>query len=289
MKQLANASACRAQLSSLTAQYTSVLVAFVISPILAACGAGQNVAQSPAPVPAPQAESTTASSTTTPTDHGETSKLESKGQGAGTGGQTAKADAHRTLTPVEQEAFLTACMGKMPNKDYCTCSMRVAEGVVPANEWQLGEMTEETKIALSKEASAQCKDTLKPDQVQAQFIKGCLQGLPRGDAYCSCAAKKIYAKLGIDGMVGLVAAAQVTELAETCSDKLSEELIYNRFLRGCSEKSSPVLCECMWKQLRRTFKAAELNNSKLPETQKFQQAIAQARPVCDKAATPKRR
>jgi hypothetical protein len=287
MKRFANTGVFRAQATSMNAQCMSTLVGFVVISIFAACGAGQNVTQGPAPSTVAPPESTAASGTTSPT--GDTTTLETKGQGAGADGQAVPTAAHRTLTPTEQQAFINACMGKMPNKDYCTCSMHVAEGVVPANEWQLGEMTEETKSALGKQASAQCKDKLKSEEVQAQFIKGCLQGLPKGNAYCACAAKKIYNQLGIDGMIGLATTAQVTELAETCSDKLSEELIYNRFLRGCSEKGSPAACECMWKQLRRTFKPAELNNSKLLETQKLQQAVAQARPICDKTVAPKRR
>jgi hypothetical protein len=199
-----------------------------------------------------------------------------------------KPAAKKSSMPEDQQpAFMLGCVAQAPastkgeTEAYCRCGMQVAGEVVPAAEWTAG-LSPTTRGQLATRTIQECRKHLSDASIEAAFMHGCVGKDATKNKYCGCSAKAIKDKVGVEGLMGTEPSPDAIQAIAPCSKLMPESMVRPNFVAACSKHADAPSCECLWTELRKNHKVAELADEETEKTPKFRGALVKALPVCKK-------
>lgn len=220
----------------------TLFIGFVTSLLVAACGGGAQPAAAPNESAAPPSEQPAASAPAAETSAQAKPNIES-----------------------QREPFIQGCMARTQAPDYCECGFQQFRDVFKDEDLSKPLEKNDPRLkSLQEKIVAGCASKLNEEQVQANFIKGCVDGDDRKSNYCKCAWPALRKQLSVPDFLGDGETPRFAEAKKSmvvaCKGKLPVDVAKEDFMTGC-KKDRPELdktCTCLWGKIKAKFSAEEL-------------------------------
>jgi hypothetical protein len=184
-----------------------------------------------------------------------------KGPGETEAGESASSPPLRA----QREAFMQSCMPRALSPDYCECGFEQFRVIFKDVDLNHELPPDDPHLVRLKEQTLEsCASKLREDQVQANFVKGCIDGDDRKRSYCSCAWPALRKSLAVSDFVladldGPRFFDAKKSMVVACKGKFPPEVARSDFMTACTkDESTAKVCECLWKKLKAKFTMEEL-------------------------------
>ncbi|HEV8549287.1 MAG TPA: hypothetical protein VGQ57_09665 [Polyangiaceae bacterium] len=180
-------------------------------------------------------------------------------------GETESDTSGNPSLRAQREAFMQSCMPRALSPDYCECGFEQFRAVfkdvdltkdLPQDDPHFKELGERTL--------ENCASKLREDQVQSNFVKGCVGGDERKRSYCACAWPALRKSLAVSDFVladleGPRFLDAKKGMVVACKGKFPAEVARSDFMTACTkDQTTGKVCECLWKKLKAKFTMEEL-------------------------------
>lgn len=142
-------------------------------------------------------------------------------------------------------------------------------------------------MAPPEDAGAPATPKKTTEEHHHEFMTGCGRRARTSADYCECAWGEFHKELSDDDM-------DAPELDRTkvdkvkarvlvaCASFVSEDMVHADFAKACASGKSELepYCDCTWKELRKKFSAAELNDEPTVSGERFKTSRAAATKTC---------
>ena len=165
----------------------------------------------------------------------------------------------------QREAFMQSCMPRALSPDYCECGFEQFRAIFKDVNLDQELPPDDPHLTRLKDQTLEmCASKLREDQVQANFVKGCIDGDDRKKSYCSCAWPALRKSLAVSDFVladldGPRFFDAKKSMVVACKGKFPAEVARSDFMTACTkDQSTAKVCDCLWKKLKAKFTMEEL-------------------------------
>jgi hypothetical protein len=148
--------------------------------------------------------------------------------------------------------------------DYCECGFEQFRIIfkdvdlshkLPPDDPHLERLREQTLDV--------CASKLREEQVQTNFVEGCIDGNEKKRPYCTCAWPALRKNLSVpDFVLADLEGERFFEAKKSmvlaCKGKFPAEVARSDFMAACTKDTSEKTCACFWKKLKAKFTMEEL-------------------------------
>lgn len=177
------------------------------------------------------------------------------------GGDTSSSPPLRA----QREAFMQSCMPRALSPDYCECGFEQFRVIFKDVDFNKELPPGDPHLTRLKEQTLEvCASKLREDQVQANFVKGCIDGDDRKKPYCSCAWPALRKSLAVSDFVladldGPRFFDAKKSMVVACKGKFPPDVARSDFMTACTkDQTSEKVCDCLWRKLKAKFTMEEL-------------------------------
>ena len=156
-------------------------------------------------------------------------------------------------------------MQKAHAEEYCACAFEQFRLVFHDADLTRPLAEDDPRLsALQKKTVNACASKITEEDVERNFLEGCVDGEPKKRPYCQCAWPALRKNLALDEFLGegesLRFFAAKKRMVIECKGKFPVELAKSDFLLGCTKDkdSSDETCSCLWRKVSSRFAAEEI-------------------------------